>query len=278
MLNKTKLASGLAVAMGLTLLAPQADADSESQTSVKAEALAAQLKEMAAKMQVMQAELDGVKAAAANTQPTAAKVRELDDWMASMKSTPESYAPKDNLIAIRGGWQVLDHGRGNPLGNGYLVNNGNPQGFYFGGAFDYNISNDLFGLLDNTSFMVELGVEYSEFGNGKNTLTAAVPGNANSTATDSRLRIDIAPKYKFMYGSKFRPWLIPIGMDINILGVPSNAVSVLNSGMQFGGGAEYEFWRGIVMGADARYHMDSKSTNGVETDGFSLGGYLGFKY
>lgn len=277
MFNKTKLALGVAATLTFAVLAPQAVADDS--TASKADSLALQLKDMAAKMQAMQAELDSVKASANNqADVNTAKVKELDDWMASVRSAPEAVASKDNLVAIRGGWQVLDSGRGSVLSNGFLVNNGNPQGFYFGGAFDYNINNDLFGLMDNTSFMVELGVEYSEFGSGYNTLSQSVHGNTNTKATDSRLRINASPKIKFMHGSKFRPWLIPVGMDINILGVPSNAVSVLNSGMQFGAGAEYDIWRGIVLGADTRYHYATSSTNGVTTNGVSLGGYIGFKF
>jgi hypothetical protein len=65
---------------------------------------------------------------------------------------------------------------------------------------------------------------------------------------------------------------------MNILGVPSNAVSVLNSGMQFGGGVEYELYRGIVLGADTRYHYSTSKVDGTGTDGFTAGGSVGFKF
>jgi opacity protein-like surface antigen len=92
------------------------------------------------------------------------------------------------------------------------------------------------------------------------------------------LRISAAPKIKFMHGSKFRPWLIPAGLDINIISPPSDAVTVLNTGMQFGGGVDYDLFRGIVLGADVRYHESFDDVDGVDTDGFSLGGSVGFKF
>ncbi|MDD4914403.1 MAG: hypothetical protein PHW13_05120 [Methylococcales bacterium] len=275
--NKTKLALGIAAAtLSFAFLAPAQAGDATAQ----ADALAAQLQQMSSQMQAMQAELDRVKASANNTAEANTKVKELDDWMASVKSTPEHASSKDNLVFIRGGWSQLDHARsaiGAPLANGGLLsNNQNASGYYYGGAFDFNVNNDLFGLVDNTSFLVELGFEYSEYGNGKNTLTSGV--TTSPTSTDARLRVNASPKIKFFHGSKFRPWIIPVGFEVNILGVPSNAVSVLSSGMQFGGGAEYDIFRGIVVGADARYHYTTGSINGTPTDGFTTGGYVGFKF
>ncbi|MDP1969367.1 MAG: hypothetical protein Q8K42_00335, partial [Methylobacter sp.] len=92
------------------------------------------------------------------------------------------------------------------------------------------------------------------------------------------LRISASPKIKFMHGSKFRPWLIPVGLDMNIISPPSDAITVLNTGMQFGTGAEYELFKGIVIGADGRYHHSFDDVDGVDTDGFTLGGSVGFKF
>lgn len=285
--NKNKLALGVAAAtLSMAIVAPQVHADATSAQRVaddaaqKAEALQLQMQQMSTMMQSMQAELDRVKAASDKAANASTKVQELDQWMASVKHAPEAASAKDNLVAVRGGWEVLDHARSS--GNiaqdgGALSNNRNAQGFYFGGAFDFNVNNDLFGLVDDTSFMVELGFEYSEFGRGGNAVSASY-GLANVTSTDARLRLNASPKIKFMHGSKFRPWLIPVGLELNILGVPSNAVSVLNSGMQFGAGAEYDLFKGIVLGADARYHYSTSRIDGTPTDGFTTGGYLGFKF
>jgi opacity protein-like surface antigen len=81
-----------------------------------------------------------------------------------------------------------------------------------------------------------------------------------------------------MHGSKFRPWIIPVGLDVNVISPPSDAITVLNTGMNFGAGAEYEFLPGIVIGADGRYHWTPDDVDGVETDGFTLGGSVGFKF
>lgn len=301
-LNKTQLALGIAAAtLSMAMVAPvQAAADNKAErvadaAARKAEALELQMQQMADQMQAMQAELGRVKSASAQASTESAKVQELDHWMASMKSAPAASTSKDNLVAVRGGYQVLDHARGNsntPLTDGGLLsNNLNNEGYYFGGAFDFNVNNDLFGLMDDTSFGIELGIEYAQYGDANNTLTdgtlTALQTSNNQTiqlngksgtATDARLRINASPKIKFMHGSKFRPWLIPVGLDINILGVPSNAVSVLNAGMNFGAGAEYDIFRGIVVGADTRYHYSTSKLDGTPTDGFSAGGYVGFKF
>lgn len=286
-LNKNKLALGVAAAaLSAAFIAPQAQAADRSADAAarKTEALELKMQEMAATMAAMQAELNKVKSASTEAATASAKVQELDQWMASVKSTPEAASAKDNLVAVRGGWEALDHARGNvnPLTDGAaLSNNQNNEGYYFGGAFDFNVNNDLFGLMDDTSFAIELGIEYAQYGQGDNATTGDIGLIATTTspsATDARLRINASPKIKFMHGSKFRPWLIPVGLDINILGVPSNAVSVLNSGMQFGAGAEYDLFRGIVLGSDVRYHYSTSKLDGTATDGFSAGGYVGFKF
>ncbi|MCQ8128483.1 hypothetical protein [Methylomonas rivi] len=300
-LNKTQLALGIAAAtLSMAMVAPAQAADNKAErvadaAARKAEALELQMQQMADQMAAMQAELGRVKSASAQTSTESAKVQELDHWMASMKSAPAASTSKDNLVAVRGGWSKLDHARANSnsvlTDGGLLSNNTNADGYYFGGAFDFNVNNDLFGLMDDTSFMIEFGFEYAEYGTGANTLTngtltalqtsnsqtIALNGH-NGTSTDARLRINASPKIKFMHGSKFRPWLIPVGLDVNILGVPSNAVSVLNAGMNFGAGAEYDLFRGIVIGADTRYHYMTSKIDGTPNNGFTAGGYVGFKF
>jgi hypothetical protein len=293
-LNKNKLALGVAAAaLSAAFIAPQAQAADRSAdaSARKTEALEMKMQEMAATMAAMQAELSRVKAASTEATTASAKVQELDQWMSSVKSTPEAASAKDNLVFVRSGFANLDHARsttGSPLNNGSLLSdNHSNQGFYVGGAFDLNVNNDLFGLMDDTSFAVEIGFEYSQFGQGENfvsnSYTSALGApqlgpTDDHKATDSRLRINASPTIKFMHGSKFRPWLIPAGFEINVLGVPSNAVSVLNSGIQFGGGAEYDLFRGVVVGTDVRYHYSTSTLDGTPTDGFTSGGYVGFKF
>jgi len=92
------------------------------------------------------------------------------------------------------------------------------------------------------------------------------------------LRVSAAPKIKFMHGSKLRPWIIPLGLDLNIISPPSDGVTVLNSGMQFGAGVDYEILPGILAGVDGRYHWTPDDIDGVDTDGFTLGGSVGFAF
>ncbi|MDP2381961.1 MAG: hypothetical protein Q8N00_04085 [Nitrospirota bacterium] len=34
------------------------------------------------------------------------------------------------------------------------------------------------------------------------------------------LTMNIAPKLKFMEGNKFRPWIIPVGLDFHVISSP----------------------------------------------------------
>jgi outer membrane murein-binding lipoprotein Lpp len=291
--NKTKLTLGIAAAtFSVAFMVPQAQADSSA--TVQAEALSAQMQQMATQMQAMQVELDRVKAAAATSAQATTKVQELDQWMASVKSTPEEASAKDNVVRVRGGWGMANNPRGNGNVAGALGANGDPlvgvgnstqSMYYYGAAFDYNINNDLFGLHDGTSFQIEFGAEYGQFANhtqsGLTTLSQAgiTTTTGNSSAVQvNQIRINASPKIKFMHDSKLRPWLIPVGLDITVVSPPSGSVTVLGTGMNFGGGVDYDLWRGILVGLDGRYHYSTSSINGVNTDGFTLGGSVGFKF
>ena len=76
------------------------------------------------------------------------------------------------------------------------------------------MNNDLFGLMDHTSFAIELGIEYAQIGESKTN------GLQTQAADVNQLRINASPKVRFMHGNKFRPWLIPAGLDINIISPP----------------------------------------------------------
>ncbi|MDO9047516.1 MAG: hypothetical protein Q7U66_07245 [Methylobacter sp.] len=278
MINKTKLALGIAAAtftMTGVLVSPQAVAGSKAQSrseagvSSKVDALEAQLQSMQAELSRLRAEANRPRSSA-----EAGKVQELDQWMTSVKSAPVAVVEKDHLFSARGGWMHFNDNRsGTPTLQGLNSTfSTDRDAYYYGGAIDFNMNNNLFGLMDHTSFLMELGVEYAQLGQSK-------PNGLGGAAADvNQLRINASPKIKFMHGNKFRPWLIPVGLDINIISPPSSAITVLNSGMQFGAGAEYELLKGIVIGTDGRYHKSFDSIDGVNTDGFTLGGSLGFKF
>jgi hypothetical protein len=46
----------------------------------------------------------------------------------------------------------------------------------------------------------------------------------------------------------------------------------------FGAGADYKLWKDIYVGADARYHWTASDLDGVKTDGYTAGGYLGIGF
>ncbi len=299
MIKKTKIALSVATAtltLAGALVSPQAAAQTQADANAKkTAALQSQVDQMATMMQAMQAELSRVKTVAASAADST-KVQELDQWMASMKNAPIQLVAKDNLIAFRGGWAHFNDNRNGTSTGGLGGLKVDRDAYYYGGAIDFNTTNDLFGFMDDTALAMEVGVEYTHLGNNKNNAgslnavnintggTAGVVGNTanatlnNKTADVNQLRISIAPKIKFMQGSKLTPWIIPAGLDINIISPPSNAITVLNTGMQFGAGVNYALFSGIVAGVDGRYHHSFDNIDGVDTDGFTLGGSLGFNF
>lgn len=300
---RNKLAISVAtasLAMAGVPVTSQAVGDSESVVHSNAERIAEaatrkvdrmqdQMRQMARMMASMQAELARVKAV-----NSSAKVQELDAWLAEQKAKPEDTA--DSTFMVRGGWAHFNNKRGNSQVAGYtgfgsdlLTSEVDQDAFYYGGAFSHNINNDLFGLMDHTSFQIEFGIEYTELGDRENSglntaLTVLfnnpelVTNGTQQTVTVNMLRVSAAPKIKFMHGSKLRPWIIPLGIDFNIISPPSDAITVLNTGMLFGAGVDYDLYRGISVGIDGRYHWTPDYVDGVDTDGFQLGGSIGFAF
>jgi len=294
-LNKTHANWGVAAAtltMAGALVSPQVLSASKAEhalqaTDSKVEALESQVNQMSQMLQSMQDELTRVRTAASrNASESSAKVQELDQWMASVKSTPVAERTKDNMAFFRGGHGNDSRGTfGAVPGGGTLVGgigaSGDPlvgaqkadkDAFYFGAAMDFSLNDDLFGLMDNTQFLAELGVEYKEFADD------TYSGVTGQNVTTNQLTISVSPKIKFLKGSDFRPWLIPAGFDVNIISPPSGAVTVLNAGLQAGIGADYKIWNNIYVGADARYHETFDTIDGVDTDGVTAGGYIGFGF
>ena len=308
-LNKTQLALAITAAtLSLAIVAPAQAADTRADrvadaAARKTEALEAQMQQMADQMQAMQAELSRVKSSSAQASTEAAKVQELDNWMASMKSAPAAVKTKDNMVFFRGGYAKPDNKRGgttdptqvpalgasdrNGVINGAITDS---DAWYFGAGFDFSLNDDLFGLMDGTEVLAELNLEYKQLAdkqpNGINQATVNAANGAvginvaanTELATVNQLTVSASPKIKFMKGSKFRPWLIPVGFDINIISPPSDAITVLNPGIQFGAGADYNIWKNLYAGADVRYHYTTDDTDGVRTDGLTAGGYLGIGF
>lgn len=241
----------------------------------------------------MQAELDalrGQQASGAAPDPqTTAKVQELEQWMADSKAKPQS--PKhDNAIFFRGGFAHSDKARNGvsiqsdvvPVG---AQDQSDTDAWYIGAGFDFGLTDNVWGLLPNTEVLAELMFEYKEYGAhvagnalATNPTPLAAPGGSARSVTVNQLTLTAAPKIKFLKGSKFRPWVIPVGLGIHVISPPSESITVLNPGIMFGGGADYNIWKSLYVGFDARYHLTGGAADGVNTDGYTAGGYLGIGF
>jgi hypothetical protein len=183
--------------------------------------------------------------------------------------------------------------------------------WYMGAGFDFSLDDNLFGLADNTEVLAELMFDYKEFNtvrgnvlvqdatllagpaldllgvggasatNPLNTtaLYTAAAGGATRSVTVNQLTLAASPKIKFMKGNDFRPWIQPLGFALQIVSPPTESITVLQPAMMFGVGADYKLWKNIYIGADARYHYGLGGTmDGVNTNGFTAGGYLGLGF
>lgn len=196
-----------------------------------------------------------------------------------------------NEVFFRGGWAALTSDRSNELFTDVNGASGTRQtgtnGYYIGAGLDLMLSRDTWGLMKGISVLGEIGVEYKRWNSNKtfNTgnlgLTSAGnigATNLNQTKTPlTMLTVDVAPKLKFMEGSRFQPWIIPIGLDFHVISPPSNTTTVLDVGVQWGAGAEYRLWKELKVGVDGRFHLASGATGTVNNFG-TLGGYLGIGF
>ena len=333
--KKTKLVLGIATAtltIGAALVSPQALAHKTTTkhnhhhtSSHHAQPSYSKVDALESQVRAMQDEIASLRTQQAAVTPVAtadaAKMEELDQWMASVKAAPVIEKTKDNMIFFRGGYGHANATRGGTLDPTLLGTAGSANGltvgsiadkdaWYMGAGFDFSLNNNLFGLLDDTEVLAELMFDYKQLGkrgnNGLspaevavvNTLSAptvttnpatgavVAAGNTNfnlpaantRTATVNQFTLAASPKIKFMKGSAFRPWIIPVGFEINVVSPPSNAITVLSPGMQFGLGADYKIWKDLYIGADARYHQQLGSIDGVRTNGLTAGGYLGIGF
>jgi opacity protein-like surface antigen len=255
-----------------------------------------------AQVRAMQDEIGGLRASAGGAgSADTAKVQELDAWMQETKANGGTQS-KDNMVFFRGGYSHYNSDRGGTLdptsvpgvgasNSGVVVGAiGDRDAWYFGAGFDFSLSDDLFGMWNGTEVLAELMFDYRHLGENKPnglspqataTLAALginLPAANTESATVNQLSLAASPKIKFMKGSAFRPWIIPVGFELNIISPPSDAITVLAPGMQFGLGADYKLWNNIYIGADARYHYTPGDVDGVNTDGVTAGGYLGIGF
>ncbi len=207
---------------------------------------------------------------------------------------------KKNMVFFRGGYARNNVNRYGDIltdtigGAGVVTQqNGKKDGWYIGAGFDFSLSDDLFGLHDETELLAELMFEYKEF-ERTSLAVAALPTVALSTVngtltagsnsvTVGQFTLTAAPKIKFMKSSAFRPWIIPVGFALHVISPPSDGVTVLKPGMMFAAGVDYNLWKDIYLGVDARYHLtigggDTNTLDGVNLDGMTTGAYVGIGF
>jgi TolA-binding protein len=289
--KKTQTGCAIAAAtltMAGALVSPQALAHSKAERI--AEATSSKVDALEAQLQAMQAELSSLRAAQTQPSADAQKVQELDEWMQQVKSAPvKAQDHHDNTIFFRGGFAHADEARNGvsiqsdvvPVG---AQDQSDTDAWYIGAGFDFGLTDDVWGLMDNTQVLAELMFEYKEFGGHVqgNAIaqdpTGLVAAGTPRSVTVNQLTLTAAPKIKFMKDSPFRPWIIPIGLGLHVISPPSESITVLNPGLMFGGGADYRLWKDIFIGVDARYHLTGGASDGVNTDGYTAGGYIGIGF
>jgi len=210
--------------------------------------------------------------------------------------------------------------------NAYPSQRENNDGWNMGVGLEHLLSDNLLGYAPDTWVMGELTIQYNQFGTKSTALAVPTVENFVGAATApgagfpgcvgtygakacssiigkntlNSLLISASPKIKFAYweASHVRPWIIPAGLDILVVSPPTDSANVLDVGVQFGAGIDYEVLPGVTLGIDGRYHMMSGMTdpsysrlqtrmaalNGLRlnqslgNDYVTAGGYLGFAF
>jgi len=206
----------------------------------------------------------------------------------------EVAASKDNMVFFRGGFANNNIQRTDATNGPNFQTSSN--GYHVGAGLDFNIDDNLFGLHDGTEVLAELQFTYSEFGRTPgsllNTVGAVVEGDLGAPgalptltgssipATVSQFTLTASPKIKFLKGNAFRPWIIPMGLGLNVISPTSTGVTYLKPSMQFGFGADYQVIKNIYIGADFRYNLGLAGApdSEINIDGLTTGGYLGLGF
>ncbi len=196
-----------------------------------------------------------------------------------------------NMVVFKGGFMRLNSNRANEIftdaqnvtGQGF---NDGQNGWYVGAWLDNVLSKDTWGMISGVWAVGEIGLQFNRMSSQRvqSPPAAGLAGGALDGGVNNQRKlqltmvtIDIAPKLKFMEGSAFRPWLIPIGLDIHVISPPSNQTQYLDVGVQFGAGFDYRVWKAFHLGADVRYHLAANMTN-TENSYFQVGPYVGIAF
>lgn len=288
-MQTTAAVSAASLAIVISVAAPAASAQ-----DARTQALEQQLRQLEASLQAVRNELNQVKAESAREAQRlmqieqkstsiekrqavdAQKIAKIEESGASFERTPDQ---KAHMVFFRGGYA-----RSNDLRNGVSIQSGGIGGaggqadrdaWYIGAGLDFNLTNDVWGLMPNTSVLSEVMFEYKEFGSKVASNALPPPGSGVNV---SQFTLTAAPKIKFFEGSRFRPWIIPAGLGLHVISPPSESITVLIPGVMFGVGADYQIWKNFFVGIDGRYHLTSGRNDGIKIDGMTAGGYIGMGF
>ncbi|NKB82337.1 MAG: hypothetical protein GKS05_10710 [Nitrospirales bacterium] len=200
------------------------------------------------------------------------------------------YAETGNMVFFRGGGAFLETDRSGEVFSdvfGFNGSNNGNSGYHIGAGLDLVLTKDTWGMLPKTSVLGEIGVEFKRFNSKK--VQVAVPSTCAATGNVSTcklkrdkvqvtmLSVTVSPKIMFMEGSRFRPWIIPVGLGFHVISPPSNDTTVLDIGAQFAVGAQYRLWKAFHLGVDGRYHVTTDQTDTNNNFG-TAGAYVGIAF
>ncbi len=207
----------------------------------------------------------------------------------TLSSSPGAEQETGNMVFFRGGgaWATSDRsGEVFTDAFGFQGNNSGDSGYYVGAGLDLVLTKDVWNLFPGAWILGEIGVEFKRFDSKR--VTQAVPSTCGVAGVPtcsvrkekvqiSMLTVDVAPKIMFMEGSRFRPWIIPVGLDFHVISPPSDDTTVLDIGVQFAVGAQFRVWKAIHLGVDGRYHLAAGQTDTTNNFG-TAGAYLGIAF
>ena len=291
--NKKYLGVALATLTAATLVAaPQAMAKAKVAPAVvasKTDVLEAQVRVMQDEIASLRAQVNSARPAAATSSADSQRIQELDAWVASVKADghkAHGAKSKDNMLYFRGGYVQNDRAllaTTNSFGEGLSLpgsTGGSSSGWNVGAGIDFHLNEGLFGLVDKTDLLGELDINYIDLGRYTGSVTTAVGIPASATVSQSMMRLSASPKIKFLKGSALRPWIIPVGLTLNFVSPPSqlNTISYLKPGMNFATGFDYNIWKSLYIGADARYFLATSRLDNTNVNGLTVGGQVGFGF
>jgi hypothetical protein len=209
----------------------------------------------------------------------------------TLSVSPGAEQETGNMVFFRGGWAGLVNDRSNEIFTdveetfGTGSSNNKNSGYYIGAGLDMVMSKNLWGMLPGTWALGEIGVEFKRWNSKR--VAQAVPSTAGVALGTQGLQkkkvkltmltVSISPKIMFMEKSRFRPWIIPVGLDFHVISPPANSTTVLDIGVQFAVGAQYRIWKAFHLGVDGRFHLADGQTDTTNNFG-TVGGYLGIAF